>query len=277
MRIQELLEIGANELKKSKIENPIAIAKQLMCFVTGKDKIYLITNANTELKNEQEQFFLTAINKVVQNIPLQYITNKQEFMKMDLYVDENVLIPRADTEIVVEEAIKIINENNLTNILDMCTGSGAIAIAISKYTENRNITAVDISEKALEVARKNAISNNTTAIEFICSDMFENVTGKYDLIISNPPYIQKNVIESLDENVKKEPILALDGGDDGLDFYRNLENNAYEYLNENGYLVLEIGFDQKGEVTKLLQNKYKDIICKKDLGGNDRVIICKRR
>ena len=198
-------------------------------------------------------------------------------MKIDLYVDENVLIPRADTEIVVEEAIKIINENNLTNILDMCTGSGAIAIAISKYTENRNINAVDISEKALEVARKNAISNNTTAIEFICSDMFENVTGKYDLIISNPPYIQKNVIESLDENVKKEPILALDGGDDGLDFYRNLENNAYEYLNENGYLVLEIGFDQKGEVTKLLQNKYKDIICKKDLGGNDRVIICKRR
>lgn len=277
MRIQELLEIGANELKNKKIENPISIAKQLMCFVTGKDKIYLITNANTELKNEQEKLFLNAINKVAQNIPLQYITNKQEFMKMDFYVDENVLIPRADTEIAVEEAINIINENNLTNVLDMCTGSGAIAISIAKYTEKCNITAVDISPKALEVARKNAIYNNTITIEFICSNMFENVNGKYDLIISNPPYIRKNVIKTLDENVKKEPILALDGGDDGLDFYRNLERNAYKFLNENGYLVLEIGFDQQEEVTKLLQNKYKDIICKKDLGGNDRVIICKRR
>ena len=210
MRIQELLEIGTSQLKNSKIESPISIAKQIMCFVTGKDKIYLITNADTELGYEQEQSFMSAISKVAQNIPLQYITNKQEFMKMEFYVDENVLIPRADTEIVVEEAIQIINENNFANVLDMCTGSGAIAISIAKYSKKCNVVAVDISSKALEIAEKNAISNNVSNIAFIQSNMFENITGKYDLIISNPPYIKTKVIENLDENVKKEPMLALD-------------------------------------------------------------------
>lgn len=277
MRIQEILEIGVNELKKAKIENPISIAKQLMCYVTKKDKIYLITNADTELNNKQEELFISAISKVANNVPLQYITQRQEFMGMDFYVDENVLIPRADTEIVVEEALQIIKSNNFTNVLDMCTGSGAIAISIAKDVPNCNVVAVDISTKALEIAKNNARTNEVNNVTFIQSNMFEKITCKYDLIISNPPYIRTKVIDSLDENVKKEPMLALDGGADGLDFYRNLEENAYKHLNEGGYLVLEIGFDQKEEVTKLLEIRYKDIICKKDLGGNDRVIICKRR
>lgn len=277
MRIQELLEIGVNELKKAKIESPISVAKQLMCLATGKDKIYLITNASAELGTEQEQCFLSAISQVANNVPLQHITHKQEFMGIDFYVDENVLIPRADTEIVVEEAIQIIHNNNFVNVLDMCTGSGAIAIAIAKYVPNCNVVAVDISTDALEIAKKNAISNEVDNITFIHSNMFEKIISKFNLIISNPPYIRTKVIDKLDENVKKEPMLALDGGADGLDFYRNIEQNAYEHLNEDGYLVLEIGFDQKEEVTKLLEHRYQDIICKKDLGGNDRVIICKRR
>lgn len=274
MRIKELLEIGVKELKQNQIEEPRFIARQLLCFATGKDKVYLITNAEQEIQEKEQKVFLSAISKIINNIPLQYITNTQEFMKMKFYVDENVLIPRADTEIVALEAIKIINENNFKSALDMCTGSGAIAISIAKYTNNCNVTAVDISNKALEISNKNAISNNVK-ISLIHSNMFQNIEGKYDLIISNPPYIKTNIINTLDENVKKEPILALDGGEDGLEFYKIIEENACKHLNKNGYLVLEIGFDQKEEVTKLLEKRYKDIICKKDIGGNDRVIICK--
>lgn len=278
MRIQELLEIGIKKLRENKVDEPIAIARKLLCFVLDKDKVYLITNSHEEIKKIHEDKFLSCINDFLNSIPIQYITNGQEFMKMKFYVDENVLIPRSDTEIVVEEAIKIIKENKLTKVLDLCTGSGAIAISIAKYTDNCNITAVDITDKALEISQKNAISNNVNnKINFLHSNMFEKITNKFDLIISNPPYIKSDVINKLEENVKKEPIIALDGGLDGLDFYKNIEENAYKFLNENGYLVLEIGYDQKEDIMELLKTKYKDIICKKDLGGNDRVIICKRR
>ena len=278
MRIQELLEIGIKKLRENKVDEPIAIARKLLCFVLDKDKVYLITNSHEEIKKIHEDKFLSCINDFLNSIPIQYITNGQEFMKMKFYVDENVLIPRSDTEIVVEEAIKIIKENKLTKVLDLCTGSGAIAISIAKYTDNCNITAVDISDKALEISQKNAISNNVNnKINFLHSNMFEKITNKFDLIISNPPYIKSDVINKLEENVKKEPIIALDGGLDGLDFYKNIEENAYKFLNENGYLVLEIGYDQKEDIMELLKTKYEDIICKKDLCGNDRVIICKRR
>ena len=277
MRINELLEIGIEKLKKSQIEEPISIARRIMCFVLKKDKIYLVTNGNEEVEQSAEIEFLEAISKIQKHIPIQYITKKQEFMKMDFYVDENVLIPQPDTEIVVEEAIDIINSNKLSEVLDMCTGSGILAICIAKYTDASRITAVDISEKALEVAEKNAISNNIdTKIEFIKSDMFKNISEKFDLIISNPPYIKTGVIKTLSEEVKNEPILALDGGTDGLDFYNIIAENAKKYLNENGYLVLEIGYDQKTEVTNLLETQgYSEIRVIKDMGGNDRVIVCK--
>lgn len=278
MSIQELLEIGVNKLKAHNIETPIVIARRLMCFFLDKDKVYLILHSDEQVENEKEQAFLEAIEKIVNDIPIQYIINKQEFMKMEFYVDENVLIPRQDTEIVVQEAINIINDNKLQNILDMCTGSGAIAISIAKYTSANKIVAVDISKKSLSIAKKNATKNQVLdKLQFINSNMFKNVNEQFDLIISNPPYIRKQDINNLEENVKKEPIIALDGGDDGLSFYRIIETQAFNYLKESGYLVLEIGYDQKDEVMEILSEKYKDIICKKDLAGNDRVIICRRR
>ena len=277
MRINELLEIGIEKLKTSQIKEPISIARRIMCFVLKKDKIYLVTNGNEEVEQSTKTEFLEAISKIQKHIPIQYITKKQEFMKMDFYVDENVLIPQPDTEIVVEEAIDIINRNKLSKVLDMCTGSGILAISIAKYTDASKITAVDISEKALEVAEKNAISNDVdTKIKFIKSDMFKNISEKFDLIISNPPYIRTDVIKILSEEVKNEPILALDGGIKGLDFYNIIAENAKKYLNENGYLVLEIGYDQKTEVVNLLEaQEYSEIRVIKDMGGNDRVIVCK--
>ncbi len=277
MRINELLEIGIEKLKTSQIKEPISIARRIMCFVLKKDKIYLVTNGNEEVEQSTKTEFLEAISKIQKHIPIQYITKKQEFMKIDFYVDENVLIPQPDTEIVVEEAIDIINRNKLSKVLDMCTGSGILAISIAKYTDASKITAVDISEKALEVAEKNAISNDVnTKIKFIKSDMFKNISEKFDLIISNPPYIRTDVIKTLSEEVKNEPILALDGGIKGLDFYNIIAENAKKYLNENGYLVLEIGYDQKTEVVNLLEaQEYSEIRVIKDMGGNDRVIVCK--
>lgn len=200
-------------------------------------------------------------------------------MKLDFYVDENVLIPRADTEIIVEEAIRLIKDNKKEKILDMCTGSGAIAVSVAKYTEKTRIYALDISDKAIEIAKKNAILNkvNEKCI-FFKSDMFENVKEQFDVIISNPPYIRKNDIKDLEKNVQNEPIIALDGGTDGLDYYKILAKNSYKFLKEQGYLVLEIGYDQKEDVIRVLKEtqRYDNIYCIKDLSQNDRVIVAKK-
>ena len=198
-------------------------------------------------------------------------------MKLDFYVDENVLVPRPDTEILVEEVINIAKQINKSkiNILDLCTGSGAIAVSIGAYIKNAKITAADISSKALNVAKENAKKNNVQ-IELIKSDMFENVTGKYDIIVSNPPYIETKTIRSLDKDVQNEPIIALDGGDDGLDFYRIIAYNADKFLKEDGKIFVEIGYNQKESVMKIFNTNFTNITCVKDLAGNDRVIICKK-
>ncbi len=214
-------------------------------------------------------------------MPIQYITNKQEFMNLEFYVDENVLIPQPDTEILVEEVINIAKQKKEDiQILDICAGSGAIGIAISKNIENAHITMSDISTDALQIAKKNSEKYiSLSKVEFVESNMFESITDKYDVIVSNPPYIQTSVIETLSKNVQKEPILALDGGKDGLSFYKILANEAYKFLNNEGYLCMEIGYDQKEEVIKLLNNtgKYKEIYSKKDLAGNDRIVVATRK
>ena len=195
-------------------------------------------------------------------------------MKLKFYVDENVLIPQPDTEILVEHVLELIKDKKLT-ILDLCTGSGAIAISISKYSKDVKVYGVDISEKALNIAKKNN-RNNNTKVEFILSDMFKNLENKkFDIIVSNPPYIKTDEIKTLSEEVKNEPHLALDGGEDGLYFYRIIINEVYKYLNNSGYVCLEIGYEQKNDVIDLIKKsgKYKDIKCYRDLGGNDRVII----
>ena len=203
----------------------------------------------------------------------------QEFMRMNFFVNEDVLIQRPDTESLVEEVISIAKRINAKKILDLCTGSGAIAISLAKYIENSEITAVDISKKALNIAKKNAINNNVqNQITFVESDLYNRIKkDKYDIIVSNPPYIRKDIIKTLDKEVQREPKIALDGGYDGLDFYRKIINKSDEYLKFKGYLCLEIGYDQKIDVIELIENeeKYVDTYCKKDLYGNDRVIVTK--
>ncbi len=280
MKIKNAMEKAYNMLKEKNIDDANLKARTIMQFVLKVDRQYILVNNDIELNNDVVSEYFSYIDKILNNMPLQYITNTQEFMKLDFYVDENVLIPRADTEILVEEAIMKANEIKAEKILDICTGSGAIAISVAKYLENISVTASDISENALIISKRNANSNRVSEkLNFIQSDMFENITGMYDIIISNPPYIAKEVILNLEDQVKKEPIIALDGGIDGLDFYRILVSNAYKYLNKGGYLMLEIGYDQKDDVIKLIENlelEYSEIYSKKDLYNNDRVVIAKK-
>ena len=279
MTIKETIRKGMIILKTNNVTEPNIKSRLIMQYVLNKPREYLVVYDKKELTLRQEVNYFKAIKKLCQGIPIQHITNRQEFMKMTFYVDENVLIPRQDTEILVEEVIKIAKKINAKKILDLCTGSGAIAISLAKYIDKSNITAVDISSKALNVAKLNAKNNEVEdRITFVESDLFENLKKeKYDIIVSNPPYIKKEVLKKLDKEVQKEPNLALNGGYDGLDFYRKIIKNAEEYLKFNGYLCFEIGYDQKEDVENLLkeQEKYANITCKKDLCDNDRVVTAK--
>lgn len=277
MTIKEALSNSINTLKQSNIESPIQIAKIVLSNVLKQSKEYILINEKEILDSKMYETFMKKIEQISLGIPMQYVTNKQEFMGMEFYIDENVLVPRPDTEILVEEAISIIKNNSQKLVLDMCTGSGAIAVSIAKYTTVDKVYAVDISQNALEVAIKNAIKNKVeNKIKFINSNMFENleIGKKFDMIISNPPYIETKIIPTLSKQVQKEPYIALDGGEDGLNFYRNLAINAKKYLTNSGVLALEIGYNQRESVINLLRDKFANVCCKKDLSGNDRVIIC---
>ena len=276
MTIHELLELGSKNLREARQEEPKALAKRILAFLLKKDVSYLSIHPEEIVETKIETDFNEAIQKKQAGIPLQYITNMQEFMGINFYVDENVLIPRPDTEVLVEEVIKLAKEKENISILDMCTGSGAIAIALAEYLTNAKITASDKSKKALVVAQKNA-KNTKASIQFIESDLFGNIKDKFDIIVSNPPYIESDVIKCLDKEVQKEPMMALDGGKDGLDFYRKIAKQARAYLNEDGYLALEIGYNQKEKVKELLKKEgYREIYSKKDFGDNDRIVIGKK-
>lgn len=273
MNIKECLEWGYDKLKN--IDNYRNICINMLAEILAKDNVYIRVHYLDNVDERSVERFKNNIQNFLEGIPIQYINNKAYFMGLEFYVDENVLIPRCDTEILVEEIIKIIKKNSLLKILDLCTGSGAIAISLKKYLNNIEIMASDISDKALMVAKKNA-SKIGVDVKFIESDLFNSINGKFDLIVSNPPYIKKSVIPLLDKQVRNEPILALDGGKDGLDFYRKISYDAKKFLNNNGYLCFEIGYDQRKDVEDiLLKNGYINIYCKKDYGGNDRIIICK--
>lgn len=277
MTIKQALTRGMIMLKSNKIESPKLKARLLLQYVLDLKREQIIIYDNKEITNEQEFKYIQNIEKLIKGIPLQHITNTQEFMKMNFFVNNNVLIPRADTEVLVEEVIKLGKTKKSPVILDLCTGSGAIAVSIAKYLPNAKVYASDISKKALEVAKINAKNNDVeNRIEFINSDLFEKMKGlKFDIIVSNPPYIKTEVIKELDEEVKKEPIIALDGGNDGLSFYRKIVEEAYSYLKYDSYLCLEIGYDQKEEVIEIIKDAkvYSGTYSKKDLYGNDRVII----
>lgn len=275
MTIKQAITKGMIMLKSNNVESPKLKARLLLQYVLDKPRQYIIVYDNKEIDKQQQWQYFVNIEKLTKGIPLQHITHRQEFMKMDFFVDENVLIPRPDTEILVEEVIKIAQKYNLPRILDLCTGSGAIAISLKKFVPNADITAVDISEKALEIAQKNA-KKLETKINFLKSDLFDKLDNKkFDIIVSNPPYIRKDEIKKLSEEVQKEPKIALDGGEDGLDFYRIITEQAINYLKTGSFLCFEIGYNQKNDVIKIIEDEqnYKNTYCKKDLYGNDRIII----
>ena len=275
MTIKEAITKGMIMLKSNNIDSPKLKARLLLQYILDKPRQYIIVYDNKEIDKKQQWEYFVNIEKITKGIPLQHITHKQEFMKMDFFVNEDVLIPRQDTEILVEEVIKIAKKKNRPKILDLCTGSGAIAISLKKFVPNSDVYAVDISEKALEIARKNARKLEAD-VKFIKSNLFENLKKeKFDIIVSNPPYIKREDIMNLSEEVKNEPQIALDGGIDGLDFYKKISEQAIEYLKLDSYLCFEIGYNQKNEVIQLIENKhiYKNVYSKKDLYGNDRIVI----
>ena len=243
MTIKELCIYGKNLLNKHEIEDSNFKVRILLCYILNKNKTEIIANQDEEVNQESREKYIQCVKELINGKPLQYITKSQEFMGINFYVDENVLIPQPDTEVLVEETVKevslLVNKkpNNTIRILDLCTGSGAIAISIAKQLkENINekfeIYGTDISKKALEIAKKNAVANDVQ-VKFILSDMFEKIEeNKFDIIVSNPPYIETNLIKTLEKEVQNEPHLALDGGKDGLDFYRTIAKNVKRYLKD---------------------------------------------
>jgi len=227
-----------------------------------------------EISNKQEIEIKQKANLRLSNMPVEKIFNKAYFYDLEFKVNGDVLSPRADSEFIVDYALKYINENGYSTVLDLCTGSGCLAISIKKNA-NVNVTASDISAKALDIAKHNAKLNDAK-IEFVNSNMFENIEGKFDLIVSNPPYIDTNEIELLDNEVKNyDPILALDGGDLGLKFYNIIHDNLRKKLNDNGMIIMEIGEDQKNLIVSLF-NDFNLVDAVKDYAGNDRVLIFKK-
>lgn len=274
--LRNLYREGTERLEKAGIPEAKLDAWYLLEYETGVSRAMFFTDPDREIEKEQAEHYQKDIETRVGRIPLQHITGEQEFMGLNFKVNEHVLIPRQDTETLVEEALKKIRPD--MQILDMCTGSGCILESILKFAERKGIhmsgTGCDISKEALKVAKENDSRLQTNAM-FIQSDLFEHITEKFDMIVSNPPYIRTEEISRLEEEVKlHDPWIALDGKEDGLYFYRLIVKESVKHIKKGGYLLFEIGFDQGKDVTGLLEEQgYEEIQVKKDLAGLDRVVI----
>jgi len=277
MNIKNVLEEANNKFKEHKIENYFYETRELLMLILDKSKEWIMSNIEYELSEEEYKKFVNLYLQRIQGTPLQYILGEQYFMGLKFLVNKDVLIPRADTEILVYKIIELGKSLNKIKILDLCTGSGCIAISIAKNLENAEVYAVDISDKALEVAKKNSEINETN-VKFLKSNLFENIQNqKFDIIVSNPPYISEAEMNQLSLDVLNEPKLALYGGKDGLNFYRRISEEAKNCLNANGILAFEIGNTQAKSVTEILESeRYRNIVVVKDYSSNDRVIISQR-
>ena len=278
MTINEILIQYSKELENISDTPRLDVEMLLKKALGDVDSMYIRMYLDKQLTEEQEKYFLEMIKERLNERPIAYIIGNREFMGLDFFVQEGVLIPRPDTETLVEEIINICNNRTGLNILDIGTGSGAITISLAKYLDKSHVISADISDIALEIASKNAISNNVDErIDFIKSDVFSNVPKeeKFDLIVSNPPYIRKADIDGLDRQVKDfEPYNALEGGEDGLDFYRKITKESKAFLKNKGILAYEVGHDQAQDVSQIMQeNGFEGIYTKCDLQGFERVVI----
>lgn len=272
MQYAKLYQIGKEQLQKAGITDAELDARLLLEFICHTDRNALYAHGDQEIEDEKMQDFLQLIEKRAVHIPLQHLTGEQNFMGLDFLVNEHVLIPRQDTEILVEEIMRDLHDG--IRILDMCTGSGCILLSLLHYSNDCVGVGVDVSEDALAVARQNADRLAEKQAVFIQSDLFEKVEGSFDLIVSNPPYIRSQEIAGLMPEVREhEPHLALDGKDDGLHFYREIIKGAMPHLKRGGQLFFEIGYDQGEAVQALLAaNGYTEIAVVKDYAGLDRVV-----
>ena len=271
---KELLELGKEKLRKSGVEEAALDAWYILEKVSGINRVEYFLHSEDEIDNNKVEEFLRLIERRSERIPLSYVIGTRDFMGFTFKVNENVLIPEQETELLVEEVIKYCKGKT---VLDMCTGSGCIAISISLLGEPDIVVASDISDKALEVAKENAELLKASKVKFVKGDLFENITGSFDIIVSNPPYIETHIIEKLEPEVRDYiPRLALDGDKDGLKFYKNITKKTIKYLNKNARIFYEIGYNQSEAVADiLLENGFGEIKIIKDFSGLDRIVTAK--
>lgn len=275
MTYRELYERGKQTLAEAGVPEADLDARLLLEAVCGTKRHDLLAHGEREVEAAQEEKYRTFLAKRAERIPLQHITGEQEFMGLPFTVTENVLIPRQDTEILTEEAMRYLHDG--MRILDMCTGSGCILISLLHYSNDCTGVGADISEAALQVAKQNAgrlLGEKQEQIAFVQSDLFENIEGQFHMIVSNPPYIETNVIETLMPEVREhEPRIALDGSDDGLWFYRRIISESRKHFAQEGMLFLEIGYSQAEQVSSLMREAgFLEVQTVRDFAGNDRVV-----
>lgn len=288
MTYREWLSQAAEYFSERGIDDSGSDAWLLLSHVTGIDRLYYSLNGGEEIPTEKLAGLEELIKRRSRRIPVQQLVGEAWFMGYPFYINEHVLVPRQDTEVLAEHVLGVLAEKQgkcnsggpvrPLRVLDLCTGSGCILLSIVKEMPDISGTGADISPKALAVAEENAARLGVEA-SFVQSDLWERVEGTYDLIVSNPPYIARKVIGSLEPEVREhEPLLALDGGEDGLDFYRRIVGQAAEYLEDDGELSVEIGYDQGEAVSVLMEkNGFTEVRVIPDLAGLDRVVTGKRR
>lgn len=280
--IEKLLQHGTEMIKKRDYNNPSLDVQLILCYLLNKDKIYLFMHKFEEVEEDVAEKYYAMVQKRNSGYPLQYMINSQEFMGLDFFIQEGVLVPRPDTEILVEKIINIANNSDMKNrnikILDIGTGSGAIAISLAYYLKHSEVTAIDVSKTAIKTAEINKEKLNIKNIDIVEADIFKDSSvfhKKYDIVVSNPPYIESNTISQLPIEVSQhEPKLALDGGEDGLEFYRQIVKVFKKMHLENSILSVEIGSNQRDTVKEIFENAeiFKKVECDKDYSGNDRVV-----
>lgn len=271
MNVKEAYSYSVQFLEANNVDEADFKALNIVCHVAGI--------SNNEYHSHKEDFVITrqladCLWKLKSGIPLQYVIGKWDFYESEFYVGEGVLIPRPETEELVDLAVKELKKYSNPTVIDLCSGSGCIGISIAKKYPNSSVYCVEKSQDAFEYLKKN--SKDIANVNIINDDIFNDIDiPKADLIISNPPYIKTDVLDTLQDEVKQEPMMALDGGNDGLDFYRIINEKWYSYLNDNGILMLEIGNDQGKDILDVLSN-FSNIDVLKDMYGNDRMVVAKR-